>query len=91
MTRYTCFFLGCREQGFVGANHKEFGLIVACVGHDPRRHGYDRPYAAQEAEDTPQAPVRDDRERGGCKVPVPAPAPQLPPTAPQLAPDEMVF
>lgn len=38
-----CYVGSCPEPTVIGANHKLFGAVVACLSHNPIKHGYALP------------------------------------------------
>jgi hypothetical protein len=59
---FRCYVLGCEDLTTISARHKLFGMVAACKGHDPIRHGYAKPFfpEAVQARSTaaPKAPPR---------------------------------
>lgn len=73
---FSCYVLGCGDDSIVSANHKMFGRVSACAGHNPITHGYDRPLVAPVATiSTKTAP----KGGSGSKVLATRPGPSIPP------------
>jgi hypothetical protein len=56
-----CYVLGCADQTVLCTDHKTFGMVESCEGHEPSRHGYglSRVAGPQVALSSPPAPPSD--------------------------------
>lgn len=60
-----CYVAGCWENAVVSAQHKRFGLVIACSCHNPGNHGMAKPFSVLPVV---EAPVLSEAEAALAEV-----------------------